>query len=89
MLTTTLNSYVDLFLSTEKGTPAFVGDLSIVVHSSNKSRLSCANFTLQGMNLGASSPGPTQASSPISSHPSITTAGPPTVRPLPSSMPPA
>lgn len=89
MLTITLNSYVDLFLSTEKDTPAFVGDLSIVVHSSNKSRLSCANFSIQGTNLGAGSPGPAQSSSPISSHPSVATAGPPTVRPAPSSMPPA
>ncbi|GAB7325749.1 hypothetical protein MBLNU13_g09704t2 [Cladosporium sp. NU13] len=72
-------NYVDLFLSTEKGTPAFVGDLSIVVHSSNKSRLSCANFTLQGTNLGAGSPGPAQSSSLISSSPSVTTAGPPTL----------
>ena len=89
MLTLILHSYVDLYLSTQKDTPAFVGDLSIVVHSSNKTRLSCANFSLQGTNLGAGSPGPAQSSSPISSRPSVTTAGPPTVSHPPSSMPPA
>jgi hypothetical protein len=89
VLTPRLQSYVDLYLSTQKDTPAFVGDLSIVVHSSNKTRLSCANFTLQGTNLGAGRPGPAQSSSPIPSSPPVMTAGPPTVVPPRSSMPPA
>lgn len=37
--------YVDPYSSTTPGTPAFFGDLSFVVHLSNKTRIGCANFT--------------------------------------------
>ncbi|KAF2120542.1 superoxide dismutase [Lophiotrema nucula] len=38
-------SYVDEYISTNPADPAYFGKLSIVVHSSNKTRLSCGNFT--------------------------------------------
>ncbi|PSN73044.1 hypothetical protein BS50DRAFT_514045 [Corynespora cassiicola Philippines] len=36
--------YTDLYSSTIPGTPAFFGDLSVVFHLSNKTRIGCANF---------------------------------------------
>jgi hypothetical protein len=39
-------TYLDLYLSTEPGVNAFLGNRSIVVHSNNKTRLACANFEL-------------------------------------------
>ncbi|MCJ1432009.1 hypothetical protein MMC27_001365 [Xylographa pallens] len=39
-------SYTDLFLSTTPGSPYYFGDLSVVIHSSNTTRLTCANFTM-------------------------------------------
>ncbi|KAK1074669.1 Cell surface superoxide dismutase [Cu-Zn] 4 [Friedmanniomyces endolithicus] len=41
-------SYVDQYLSTQPGTPAFFGNRSIVVHFANKTILTCANFTMPG-----------------------------------------
>ncbi|KAK0254677.1 Cell surface superoxide dismutase [Cu-Zn] 4 [Friedmanniomyces endolithicus] len=41
-------SYVDQYLSTQYGTPAFFGNRSIVVHFANKTILTCANFTMPG-----------------------------------------
>ncbi|KAK0896561.1 Cell surface superoxide dismutase [Cu-Zn] 4 [Friedmanniomyces endolithicus] len=38
--------YVDQYLSTQPGTPAFFGNRSIVVHFANKTILTCANFTI-------------------------------------------
>ncbi|OAL50727.1 Cu,Zn superoxide dismutase-like protein [Pyrenochaeta sp. DS3sAY3a] len=38
--------YVDLYASTLASDPAFFGNLSFVVHLSNKTRIGCANFTL-------------------------------------------
>lgn len=39
-------SYLDLYLSTTPGSPYFFGDKSVVVHSTNTTRLACANFTM-------------------------------------------
>ncbi|KAI4152271.1 MAG: hypothetical protein LQ340_003000 [Diploschistes diacapsis] len=39
-------SYTDNYLSTVQGSPYFFGDKSIVIHSSNATRLTCANFAL-------------------------------------------
>ncbi|MCJ1474616.1 hypothetical protein MMC13_003276 [Lambiella insularis] len=44
--TTWTVSYTDLYLSTTPGSPYFFGDLSVVIHSSNATRLTCANFTM-------------------------------------------
>lgn len=43
MLTT--NRYVDLYTATRPDSVAYFGNLSVVVHLSNKTRISCANFT--------------------------------------------
>ncbi|KAF2463182.1 Cu,Zn superoxide dismutase-like protein [Lindgomyces ingoldianus] len=39
------NAYTDLYSSTIPTNPAFFGNLSVVVHLANKTRISCANFT--------------------------------------------
>ncbi len=38
--------YVDPFSSTRPDSNAYFGNLSVVVHLSNKTRIACANFTL-------------------------------------------
>ncbi|KAK4891656.1 hypothetical protein LTR27_009827 [Elasticomyces elasticus] len=40
--------YVDKYISTQPGTPAFMGNRSIVIHFANKTRITCANFTIPG-----------------------------------------
>ena len=42
-------AYSDPFLSTIPSSPAFFGDKSVVIHSSNTTRITCANFKLMGM----------------------------------------
>jgi Cu/Zn superoxide dismutase len=37
--------YVDPYSSTNPSDPSYFGDLSLVVHTSNKTRIACANFT--------------------------------------------
>jgi Cu/Zn superoxide dismutase len=37
-------SFVDGFLSTEEGSPAFFGGLGFVLHTGNTTRITCANF---------------------------------------------
>ncbi|KAL8895595.1 MAG: hypothetical protein Q9192_003544 [Flavoplaca navasiana] len=39
-------AYLDLYLSTHEGPASFFGNRSIVFHTSNATRLTCANFTL-------------------------------------------
>ncbi|KIV99456.1 uncharacterized protein PV09_08882 [Verruconis gallopava] len=39
-------SYVDNYISLTPGTPAFMGNRSFVLHFSNKTRITCANFKL-------------------------------------------
>ncbi|KAK6443226.1 Cell surface superoxide dismutase [Cu-Zn] 4 [Oleoguttula sp. CCFEE 5521] len=68
-------NYADLYVSTTPDTPAFVGNRSIVVHYANKTRITCANLTIQGTfsNGVAPSPHASASSRPVS------VAGPPTV----------
>ena len=40
----TVDSYVDPYLSTVPGSPYFFGDKSVVLHTTNTTRLICANF---------------------------------------------
>ncbi|KAL5345531.1 Cell surface superoxide dismutase [Cu-Zn] 4 [Pseudogymnoascus australis] len=50
----------DDFISLVEGTPAFIGNRSIVVHASDKSRIACANFELvKNDDNGGGSAGPT------------------------------
>lgn len=44
----TQSSYVDKYISTVPGSPAFVGNRSIVVHYNNKTIITCANFAQNG-----------------------------------------
>ncbi|TKA75766.1 hypothetical protein B0A55_04315 [Friedmanniomyces simplex] len=46
-------NYVDKYISTQPGTPAFVGNRSLVVHFANKTILTCANFTIPGAPQGS------------------------------------
>ncbi|KAL8755866.1 MAG: hypothetical protein Q9184_004673 [Pyrenodesmia sp. 2 TL-2023] len=50
------SAYLDLYLSTAQGPASFFGNRSIVIHTSNTTRLTCANFTLTSGN-GTSSNG--------------------------------
>jgi hypothetical protein len=38
--------YADQYLSTDPSSPAFFGDKSVVIHTSNATRITCANFKL-------------------------------------------
>ncbi|MCJ1468056.1 hypothetical protein MMC07_006682 [Pseudocyphellaria aurata] len=54
-------TYLDLYLSTVHGPASFFGNRSIVVHSNNATRLTCANFTLIAGNstiTGGTAPSP-------------------------------
>ncbi|KAF2657509.1 Cu,Zn superoxide dismutase-like protein [Lophiostoma macrostomum CBS 122681] len=41
-------TFVDFYTSTDPSSNAFLGNLSFVIHSNNKTRLTCANFSLNG-----------------------------------------
>ncbi|KAL8819284.1 MAG: hypothetical protein Q9223_002250 [Gallowayella weberi] len=43
-------AFLDLYLSTHQGPASFFGNRSIVIHTSNTTRLTCANFTLTSGN---------------------------------------
>jgi hypothetical protein len=63
----TLFSYLELYASTEQGVGSFFGNRSIVVHTNNKTRLNCANFSLVAgtqPSSGGSGSGPTPTSPP-------------------------
>ncbi|KAI4166792.1 MAG: hypothetical protein LQ343_007753 [Gyalolechia ehrenbergii] len=47
-------SFLDLYLSTVQGPASFFGNRSIVIHTSNTTRLTCANFTLTSGNSTSS-----------------------------------
>ncbi|MCJ1407920.1 hypothetical protein MMC19_001991 [Ptychographa xylographoides] len=51
--------YTDLYLSTTPGSPYFFGDKSIVIHSTNATRLTCANFTMVSSTMTNSTSSPT------------------------------
>jgi hypothetical protein len=53
------DSYTDDYLSTRTGEAAFFGNLSVVVHSANDTRLSCGNFYL----VSGATPTPSAAAS--------------------------
>lgn len=40
--------YADPFLSTDPSSPAFFGDKSVVIHTENATRITCANFMMIG-----------------------------------------
>lgn len=45
-LTNFVAQYSDAFLSTNPSSPAFFGNRSVVIHTANTTRITCANFTL-------------------------------------------
>ncbi|KAI9887876.1 MAG: hypothetical protein M1823_000264 [Watsoniomyces obsoletus] len=57
--TTYSASYIDLYASTKSGIGAFFGNRSIVLHTFNTTRLTCANFTLVSTNGTVPTPRPT------------------------------
>lgn len=48
-------SFVDPYLSTDPSSAAFFGGLGFVIHTSNTTRLTCANFMMVGGGNGTSS----------------------------------
>ncbi|KAI4214493.1 MAG: hypothetical protein LQ351_002910 [Letrouitia transgressa] len=67
-------TYLDLYLSTAAGPGSFFGNRSVVIHTANKTRLTCANFTLTSGNGSSVAPsgsgtgtvtGPTASPSPF------------------------
>lgn len=62
-------SYIDLYVSTEAGSPAFVGNRSLVIEYANNTIIACGNFSTddgsESTSPGSSSSGPT-SSSPMS-----------------------
>ena len=52
-------SFVDAYLSTQAGTPAFFGGLGFVLHSANTTRLTCANFVQVNGTSGGNVTSPT------------------------------
>ncbi|KAL8838039.1 MAG: hypothetical protein Q9170_002275 [Blastenia crenularia] len=66
-------TFLDLYLSTARGPGSFFGNRSIVIHTSNTTRLTCANFTLTSGNSTSSNStvsggnGTVTGSNPVSS----------------------
>jgi hypothetical protein len=62
-------SYTDLYLSTDPNSPYFFGNKSIVIHSMNTTRLTCANFAIESNSTttSGSSSTPTPSSTGASS----------------------
>jgi len=61
-------SFLDLYLSATPGSPYYFGDKSIVIHSMNTTRLTCANFAMMASNSSATGTGtsmPSPTTSPI------------------------
>jgi len=56
-------SYLELYLSTNPSSPYYFGDKSIVIHSTNTTRLTCANFTMVSNSSMASGTSPASPSS--------------------------
>lgn len=79
-MTNFVAQYSDAFLSTDPSSPAFFGDKSVVIHTENTTRITCANFMMMGgsgmsngtktngtsMGNGTSSGSPTMSSMPAS-----------------------
>ncbi|MCJ1480289.1 hypothetical protein MMC06_000444 [Schaereria dolodes] len=69
-------SYLDLYVSTTPTSNAFFGNRSVTIHSSNTTRLTCANFTLAAPpSPSASSSSPYSTSSNGTSSPLPTGSG--------------
>ena len=51
-------SYTELFLSTDPASPYYFGDKSVVIHSTNTTRLTCANFVQLGNSTAGAIPAP-------------------------------
>lgn len=51
-----MRRYVDSYLSTRPDVNSYFGNLSIVVHLSNKTRIACANFTQLSAGEGSGYP---------------------------------
>jgi hypothetical protein len=61
-------SYLDLYLSTNASSSYFFGDKSIVIHSMNTTRLTCANFSMMAASASttaSSATGVAPTASPI------------------------
>lgn len=50
-------SYADSFLSTDPSSPAYFGDKSVVIHTSNVTRITCANFMMMGSGMNGTMTG--------------------------------
>ena len=91
-----MKRYSDAYLATDNKDPSYVGNLSIVVHKSNKTRISCANFVLKGNGtVPATTAAPYSTPSPtgglnltavLSTH--TNTGGPKPTSPPPAQQPP-
>ncbi|KAF1364773.1 cytosolic Cu/Zn superoxide dismutase [Lizonia empirigonia] len=69
--------YVDLYSSTRPGVDSYFGNLSLVVHLSNKTRIACANFTqliIFGTGVSSGCAQPTESGHYNSSIPATPTA---------------
>jgi hypothetical protein len=63
-------NYLELYLSTTPGSPYYFGDKSVVIHSSNTTRLTCANFTLVASSTNTTSTSSSTPSGTVSTTPS-------------------
>ncbi|KAL8989874.1 MAG: hypothetical protein Q9177_001332 [Variospora cf. flavescens] len=69
-------AYLDLYLSTAQGPGSFFGNRSIVIHTSNTTRLTCANFTLtSGNNTNGTVTGSNPVPSPFTGGAAVTYVG--------------
>ncbi|KAH9838140.1 Cell surface superoxide dismutase [Teratosphaeria destructans] len=58
------SNYTDQFLSTNLNSSAFFGDLSVVIHTENTTRITCANFTLVESSNSANASSTSNTTSP-------------------------
>lgn len=61
-------SYVDMYLSTDPNSPDFFGAKSIVIHTKNTTRITCANFMQMGMGASSSGSSTATGSAPVSTY---------------------
>lgn len=71
------HSYLELYLSTDPSSPYYFGDKSIVVHSTNTTRLTCANFVPVASGTTNSTTSSTSNSTTNSTIPPPKTSSPP------------
>lgn len=62
-------NYVDNYPSTFPGIGSFFGNRSLVIHFANKTRITCANFTMAGKSVGGTGQNATYTASPTTSAP--------------------